>query len=232
MNQVTSIKQKTLPVASATGAMTVREAADALGVSPDKVYRSAKELFPDVFAVGKTAYLDEAQVTALKYNLRKTAEVMATPKTRLEKALLVQQALRLQQEMVEDLQNENAGIKAKAETDRPKVELYDRCMESGSLMSISTMAKKLEQPGLGPRNIFDFLAANGVLFRNSSGFWVPYQKHIDLGRFEVKQVVQPSLYTDGVRTRVYDATRVTQKGFAFVERLVSAAFQPGEKESA
>ena len=101
--------------------MTVKEVAGAMGLSQDKVYRSARELFPRAFTAGKTAYLDEAQITALKYNLRKTAEVMVMPKTSLEKALLIKQAMQLQQEMVEELQAENAGLKAKIETDRPKI---------------------------------------------------------------------------------------------------------------
>ena len=46
------------------GRMTVREVADALGISPDTVYNSAKELFPDIFVPKKTTYLNEAQVWA------------------------------------------------------------------------------------------------------------------------------------------------------------------------
>jgi phage antirepressor YoqD-like protein len=57
--------------------MTVREVAEALGVSPDTVYNSAKELFPDLFSPGKTTYLDEKQVTAVKMNLRKNSELAA-----------------------------------------------------------------------------------------------------------------------------------------------------------
>jgi len=220
------------------GAMTVREVADALGVQEQLVRKHTRELYPYLMQNGVATYLNEEQVTAVKQKMRPVTLVTGAI-TDLEAMGMLARAgehfkARYEQEQRARIEAEStaAMLESKVEADRPKVELYDRCMESGSLMSISTMAKKLEQPGLGPRNIFDFLARNGVLFRNSSGFWVPYQKHIDLGRFEVKQVVQPSLYSDGVRTRVYDATRVTQKGFAFVERLVSAAFPLGAKESA
>ena len=70
--------------------MTVREVADVLGVSPDTVYNSAKELFPDLFSSGKTTYLNEKQVTAVKMNLRKNSEVALQPKTDLEKTLTVE----------------------------------------------------------------------------------------------------------------------------------------------
>jgi len=118
-----------------------------------------------------------------------------------------------------------ADKQVKALTDRiielePKAEFFDLCMESGSLMSISTMAKKLGRPGLGPRKIFDFLHSRNVLFKNSGGYWVPYQSHIDAGRFVVKQVPRQQ----GDIVVVDDIAMVTQKGFAYVERLVNEVY--------
>ena len=84
--------------------MTVREVADALGLSPDTIYNSARELYPEAFSPGKTTYLTEAQATAVKLNLRKNSEVVMQPKTDLEKALLIQQAMQFQQEIIEKLQ--------------------------------------------------------------------------------------------------------------------------------
>ena len=91
--------------------MTVREVAKVLEVSADTIKRSIKELFPDLIQNGKMTYLNETQITAVKYNLRKTARVINTPKTELEEELIIQQALVLQQEKIKRLQAENESLK-------------------------------------------------------------------------------------------------------------------------
>jgi hypothetical protein len=91
--------------------MTTGEIAGALGVSVDKITRSAKELFPNRLEQGKTTRWTEAEVTAIKYNLRKSAEVIGLPKTELEKELLIHQAMILQQEKIEGLKKENTLLK-------------------------------------------------------------------------------------------------------------------------
>jgi hypothetical protein len=91
--------------------MTTAQIAGAIGVSVDKIKRSAKELFPARIENGKTTHWTEAEVTAIKYNLRKNAQVMQAPKTRLEKELIIKQAMILQQEMIDELEKENAGLK-------------------------------------------------------------------------------------------------------------------------
>ena len=198
--------------------MKVSEVAEALGFSRDTIYNSAKELFPELFSRGKTAYLDEAQVTAVKMNLRKNSEVAMQPKTSLEKALLIKQAMQFQQEIIEGLQEENADLKAKIEADEDKVRLYKTCMESNGWQSISDVAKKLNRPGLGPNNLHKFLLREKVLFRNSRGYNVPYQGYIDRGYFRVGQKPRPDSRI------VDDFTLVSQGGFAFIERLANGAF--------
>ena len=80
--------------------MTVKEVAAALGVSENTIRRSLNALFPDLAKNGKVTLLDEAQVTAIKLNSRKNATVTQSPKTRLEKALLIKQAMALQEELI------------------------------------------------------------------------------------------------------------------------------------
>jgi hypothetical protein len=66
---------------------------------------------------GITTRLNEQQVTAIKlkiqshHNLQSSLEVK-NAKTRLEKALLVRQALRLQEELIAELSSENARLEA------------------------------------------------------------------------------------------------------------------------
>jgi DNA-binding transcriptional regulator YhcF (GntR family) len=71
--------------------MTVREVADALGVSENTVRRSLNSVFPDLAKNGKVTLLTEAQVTAVKMNLRKNSQVAAQPQTELEMMLKVQE---------------------------------------------------------------------------------------------------------------------------------------------
>nr|WP_245728010.1 phage antirepressor KilAC domain-containing protein [Nitrosovibrio tenuis] len=60
--------------------------------------------------------------------------------------------------------------------------------------------------GWNPHAFFDQLKEDGVIFRR--GVWLPYQEHIDNGRFEVK-----TGENDGFGFR---QTRVTPKGIAWL----------------
>ena len=93
--------------------MTVRELAEVLGVSRQSIYRAMEKAgISDLSKNGQATHLNEPQATAVKMNLRKTAKVLETPKTRLEKAMLIQQALRLQDELIQELKDENARLEA------------------------------------------------------------------------------------------------------------------------
>lgn len=93
--------------------MTVKEVAEALGVSIETVRANGKALFPHLFVTGKTTCLNEAQVTAIKlrmqghHNLQNTLEVKNAT-TDLEKEMIIPQALVYQQEKIVRLQGENA----------------------------------------------------------------------------------------------------------------------------
>jgi DNA-binding Lrp family transcriptional regulator len=81
--------------------MTVREVADVFGVDISTVTKRVRELFPQKVRNGVTTYLDEAEVTRLKMELQhnghlgQLSEVAIMPKTRLEKELIIQQAMTL-----------------------------------------------------------------------------------------------------------------------------------------
>jgi hypothetical protein len=75
--------------------MTVREIAEALGVSDRVVQLSAKKLYPETVKNGKATYLNESQVTEIKkdlqghHNLEGTFEVAhdLTLKSKVENAV-------------------------------------------------------------------------------------------------------------------------------------------------
>ena len=191
--------------------MTIREVADTLGLSPDTVYNSAKELFPDIFVPKKTTYLNEAQVTAVKMNFRKNSEVMKQPKTDLEKALMIKQAMQFQQEIIDTLQTENTGLKSRIDADRPKVELAERAMMSKGTFSMSEAAKEMKL-GYGDVTLFQKLRAAGLMQTDPKN--QPYQQHVGQGYFVVDMAVKRCGETD----RVFATTRVTAKGIAWLLR--------------
>jgi excisionase family DNA binding protein len=66
--------------------MTVREVAEVLGVSTDTIKNCIRDLFPDLMRNGRTTYLNEAQVTTVKMNLRKIHRLPPCQKRTLEKS--------------------------------------------------------------------------------------------------------------------------------------------------
>ncbi|MDR1286292.1 MAG: phage antirepressor KilAC domain-containing protein, partial [Treponema sp.] len=155
----------------------------------------------DLFQTGKTTYLTEAQATALKLNLRKTAEVIAAPKTDLEKELIVQQALVYQQEKIKTLTDRLAVAEPKAET-------LDKITATGSDISVRELAAVLAVPHLGQNNLFERLREDGYI----DGFNRPYRQHIEAGIMYEKEYYVPQL--EAVKQQL----RITQKGVAYFAR--------------
>jgi phage antirepressor YoqD-like protein len=124
---------------------------------------------------GKPYYvLNEAQVTAVKMNLRKNSQVAALPKTDLEKELIVQQALMYQQEKIKDLQ----GRLAIAE---PKAAFFDQVADSRDTIEMRNVAAALNIPGLGQNKLFATLREKRVLDSHN----IPYREYQDRGYFRV-----------------------------------------------
>lgn len=89
--------------------MTIKEVAEVLNCSRDTIEYTIKKLIPNKMQQGKTTYLSEVEVTAIKLELDKSMNFRNVPevnnKTKLEKALLIKQALILQQEIIDVLKN-------------------------------------------------------------------------------------------------------------------------------
>lgn len=137
--------------------MTVKEVADALGVSRDLVEKRIRELMPDRMKQGETTCLTEAEVTAIKMRIEQNSSLATSddrrkladmPKTVLEKQLLIRQAMALQDEMIAELQSQLALA-------APKVESFEALQRSERTMSITAAAKHF---GLHPKTqVFPYL---------------------------------------------------------------------------
>lgn len=93
--------------------MTVKEIAELFKCDERTIQRAVKELFPEIVKQGIETRLDELQVTAIKLKIEKNYSldtVDGLPKTKLEKTLLIQQALIFQQEIINELQLEKQQL--------------------------------------------------------------------------------------------------------------------------
>lgn len=113
-------------------------------------------------------------------------------------------ALRLaadQQEQIEH-QREQLAIAA------PKVEFVDRYVEATGLKGFRQVAKLLnaKEPKLR-----DFLSEYNIMYK-LGGEWVPYQNHIDAGRFEVRTGA-----SDG--GHAFNQAKFTPKGVQWIAGL-------------
>ena len=157
--------------------MTTRELAEALGVSVETVRTVAKKIidpskyFWKVINGGKSQVFTEAQATAIKIELQNHSKVNAlSPKTQLEKQLLIQQAMQLQQEMITELQ-QRAEV---AENALARIENGTGCF------SIAQTAKALKLP-YGRNTLFDKLKQMHLL----TDYNEPYQDQINAKHFKV-----------------------------------------------
>jgi phage antirepressor YoqD-like protein len=150
--------------------------------------------------------LTEAQATALKLNLRKTAEVIAAPKTDLEKALLIRQAMWFQQEIIDSLQKENEEMK-------PKAAFFDQVADSKDALQMRDVAAALNIPDLGRNKIFELLRKKGILDDRN----IPYREYQDRGYFRV--IEQKWTDKEG-ETHINLKPLVYQRGIEFIRKVL------------
>lgn len=155
--------------------MTVIEVSDILKVSDRTIQRHLKTIRNDsdnVVEHGKTTYITEPEVTAIKMMIERSgrndlASIGTLPKTDLEKELLIQQAMQFQAEKISNMQ-----MQIKLLT--PKAELADKALRDESKhYSIRDAGKHL---GLSQTEIFDIMRDKGLL----TGKNIPSQKSLNL----------------------------------------------------
>lgn len=155
--------------------MTIKETADALGVSYALIIKRVNELFPGIVKNGKITRLNEAQVTAVKlrivensnlatfYDRKRLSEM---PKTDIEKEMLILQAMQFQAEKVKSMQAELDVI-------RPKAELAEIALRDENIhYSIRDAGKHL---GLSQSEIFSIMRAKELLTQSR----MPTQKALN-----------------------------------------------------
>ena len=232
--KITEIKQKMRPTTLVAGVitdleaaknderlMTVKEVGEVLGVSENTILNSYNEIIPQSQQIrignghgGKPQIqLTEAQVTAVKLNLRKNSEVAQQPKTDLEMMIMVQQSMDYLREKVKTLEAENAAKEQRLAVAEPKAAFTDLAMQSQDTLSMNDAAKVLKL-GYGNITLFKKLREMKILMDDN----VPYQEYIGRGYFKVDE--KPLLI--GETIQIKRVTRVTQKGLEWLARKVAA----------
>lgn len=215
MNELVSKSEKT---------MTTKEVAETLNVDVKTVQRAVVTLqttstnFPK-FSQGQRAVYNEEQVTAIKLELQNHSKVNAlSPKTTLEKQLIIQQAMQLQAEMIAELQAENKRQATKIKEDAPKVDFYDAVTESKDCIDMAQVAKVLNIKGLGRTKLFELLRKTDILNRHN----IPYQKYVNMGYF---RIIETSYSLPDGTQRINLKTVVFQKGVDFIRKILIRHFK-------
>lgn len=188
--------------------MTTKELADVLGVDVKTIQRAVDSLDINVVRVGSnhTMVFTEEQATAIKIAIENHSKVNAlTPKTTLEKQLIIQQAMQLQQEMIAELQDKVAKLEPAAEF------AYQIC-SSKDAIDIGNCAKVLNR-NIGRNRLFEFLRNKNILQQDN----IPYQKYIDSGYF---RVIETKFTIPSGETKISLKTLVLQKGVAYINKLL------------
>lgn len=118
--------------------------------------------------------------------------------------------------------------KALLEIAAPKVEAYDTFLSAEGKYLVRDVAKMLEVKDMGPVKLMSFLRARGVLMTGGDKQNVPYQRHIDAGRFTVEGAVRRKhdgelITRDGETPISAKVTHVTPKGVAYIRSLLITA---------
>lgn len=211
MNELQNIQPR--PVAGEVQKMTTKEVADILGVDVKTVQRAVLSLDMNVERSGSshTMLFNEVQVTAIKLEIENHSKVNAlTPKTNLERQLIIRQAMQIQAEMIEELQNKVSRLEPAANF------AYQLC-SSKDTIEIGECAKVLNK-NIGRNRLFEFLRNSNVLQSNN----IPYQKYIDAGYF---RVIESKYVTPNGETKISLKTVVFQKGVAYINKLLSKAVE-------
>lgn len=178
--------------------MTIKEVAKFLGVTDRTIRNYVLKLFPKLMTNGQTTWLNEIEVTRIKLDLQKNKHLETSfqlPKTDLEKKLLVQQAMNILSEEVEQL-------KLKLSDAQPKIDFHDKLIKSDGLYSMGEAAKML---GTGRTRFFEQLRGDKIFFSRE-----PYQSFIERGYFEVKTTTK--------NDHVQKQTFLTPNGLAWIKK--------------
>lgn len=129
-----------------------------------------------------------------------------------EALLIAKDTLEKQTQAIAELEDRNGRLDRKIEEDAPKVEQFDKFINSNGLYTLRDTAKLLNYP---PNALNDLLIENRYLFRTGhKGKLSAYQSRLRQGIFKLKTFE----YGDGLTSH---QVMVTPKGVAKINNLIT-----------
>ena len=211
--------------------MTVREVAEALGVSTDTIKNCIRRIMPNRMANGKTTYLTEVEVATISKELKNndkvieqlTYEAGSQVKNTTTDLEILNNAMVALADLKRLYNRKEAEYKATIETQRmkiaedaPKVDFYDRVTESSDCIDIGQCAKVLNVHGIGRNKLFEILRNKKILNERNQ----PYQKYVDCGYF---RIIETSFNLPDGTQKINLKTVVFQKGLDFIRKMIEVA---------
>lgn len=114
------------------------------------------------------------------------------------------------------LEAQNKELVIEIETNKPKVECYDRVMDTKGLLSIEEFAKIYKELKAGRNNIFKLLRDCKVLQSNN----IPYQKYAHY--FEIKESTYHKNEKEHLYNRVYIKLEYQEKLFNLLKKRLTS----------
>ena len=208
----------------ANNLISTSELAKQLNCKNNTITENAKILFPNkIIENGKTTYFTEAETTLIidklqhnNSNQNNLSSSVIGIKTSLTPALKIKQAMEMMQEAYEEeleiLKLKNQEQQQLIEQQQPKVEFYDKVIDSKDWIDMGQVAKVLND-GLGRNKIFEILRDNKILDRKNN----PYQQYQDQGYF---RLIETSYNLPNGDCKIYLKTLISQKGLDYIRKLI------------
>lgn len=189
--------------------MTIKEVAEIFEAGETTIRRIIEKYYPEKLKNGIKTILNEENVTVIKLELEKNRNLAIRgelPKTNLEKKLLVQQAMRILNEEIEELKQENQKL-------LPKAEFYDDVTGSNDTFDMRNVAAILNIKDFGRNKIFSLLRKTRIVDDDN----IPYRAYQDQEYFRCIESKFTGKYGE---TRISIKTVVYQKGLDYIRKLI------------
>lgn len=181
------------------------------GTMPDTYWREQKVYFMNrdgftLLAMGFTGQ------DAMRWKLKYIEAFNALEKAWNTPEQVMARALKLADQKIESLKNQNFALVEDVNRMKPKEIFADAVATSSTSILIGDLAKMIKQNGVetGQKRLFAWMRENGYLIkRKGTDYNMPTQKSMELGLLEVKESTVNN--PDG-SVRINRTTKVTGKG--------------------
>jgi anti-repressor protein len=146
-------------------------------------------------------------------SIRKNGGYIAGQEETDDPALIMARALQVAQRVIDTKTAALEQATKTIEQQKPKVSFYDQVTGSKDAVDIGRAAKVLNIRGYGRTNLFKFLRDEKILQDDN----LPYQTHIDAGRF---RVVETKWSDPTGEIRISYKTMVYQRGLDYIRKRI------------